>query len=84
MLIALERAGLAPPAQCRSGICGYCRSRILGGSVYVLPGSDGRREADRRLGYMHPCSSYPLTDLEIRLPANPLEPAAEQGTTKTA
>jgi len=77
VLIALERAGLAPPAQCRSGQCGYCRSLILDGRVYVLPGNDGRRRADRKFGYFHPCSSYPLTDLEIRVPADPLAPAGE-------
>ena len=77
VLIALEKAGLAPPAQCRSGQCGYCRSRIVSGSFYVLPETDGRRQADRRFGYFHPCSSYPLTDLEIRVPVNPLTPVAE-------
>jgi len=82
VLIALERAGLAPPAQCRSGQCGYCRSRILAGRVYVVPGSDGRREADRKFGHFHPCSSYPLTDLEIRVPAHPLALEAEQRASK--
>jgi len=83
VLVALERAGLAPPAQCRSGSCGYCRSGILDGRIYVLPGSDGRREADRKLGHFHPCSSYPLTDLEIRVPANPLGPAVDQSAART-
>lgn len=83
VLIALERAGLAPPAQCRSGECGYCRSRILAGRIYVLPQSDGRREADRKFGFFHSCSSYPLTDLEIRVPPNPLTPDARQGGGKT-
>ena len=83
VLVALERAGLAPPAQCRSGDCGYCRSRILSGRIYVLPQSDGRREADRKFGYFHPCSSYPLTDLEIRVPPNPLMPVEQQGGAKT-
>jgi ferredoxin-NADP reductase len=83
VLIALERAGLAPPAQCRSGQCGYCRSRILGGHIYVLPGSDSRRAADSKFGHFHPCSSYPLTDLEIRVPAHPLAAAVEQSTEKT-
>lgn len=74
VLIALEKAGLAPPAQCRSGQCGYCRSQILNGRFYVLPETDGRRQADQKFGYFHPCSSYPFTDLEIRVPANPLPP----------
>jgi ferredoxin-NADP reductase len=83
VLIALERAGLAPPAQCRSGRCGYCRSRILDGRIYVLPESDGRRAADRKFGYFHPCSSYPLTDLEIRVPAHPLTATVAQSAAKT-
>jgi ferredoxin-NADP reductase len=78
VLVALERAGLAPPAQCRSGFCGYCRSLLIKGRVYVLPESDGRREADRRFGHFHPCSSYPLTDLEIRVPVHPLESGIDQ------
>ena len=83
VLIALEMAGLAPPAQCRSGDCGYCRSRILAGRIYVLPQSDGRRDADRKFGHFHPCSSYPLTDLEIRVPPNPLTPGAQQRAGET-
>ena len=82
VLIALERAGLAPPAQCRSGQCGYCRSRIIGGRIYVPPGSDGRRSADLKFGHFHPCSSYPLTDLEIRVPADPLAAVVEQSPEK--
>jgi ferredoxin-NADP reductase len=76
VLSALERAGLAPPSQCRSGICGWCRSLLVSGRVFVLPEADGRRLADRRFGYFHPCSSYPLSDLEIRVPDNPLPGAA--------
>jgi len=76
VLSALERAGLAPPSQCRSGICGWCRSLLVSGRVFVLPEADGRRQADRRFGYFHPCSSYPLSDLEIRVPDNPLSLAA--------
>jgi len=63
---------------CRSGQCGYCRSQVLNGRFYVFPETDGRRQADRRFGYFHPCSSYPLTNLEIRVPVNPLTPVAEE------
>jgi ferredoxin len=68
VLVALERANLAPPSQCRSGECGFCRAWLVSGDVYVNPDADGRREADRQLGYIHPCSSYPITDLEIVVP----------------
>jgi len=68
ILVAMERANLAPPSQCRSGECGFCRSRLVSGDVYVSPESDGRRAADKQFGYIHPCSSYPITDLEISVP----------------
>lgn len=68
VLVAMERAGLAAPSQCRSGECGFCRSLLVSGDVYVNPDSDGRRAADRRFGYIHPCASYPVTDLEIVVP----------------
>jgi len=68
VLVALERAGLAPSSQCRSGECGFCRSLLLAGDIFVVPESDGRRAADKELGHFHPCSSYPLSDLEVRVP----------------
>jgi ferredoxin-NADP reductase len=68
VLVALERANLAPPSQCRSGECGFCRSLLLSGEVFALPDSDGRRAADKRLGYFHPCASYPVSNLEIVVP----------------
>ncbi|MFX0070393.1 MAG: FAD-binding oxidoreductase [Candidatus Hermodarchaeota archaeon] len=68
VLVALERAGLTPPSTCRSGECGFCRSLLISGKVFVSPVNDGRREADKKFNFFHPCSSYPITDLEIIVP----------------
>jgi ferredoxin len=68
VLVAMERANLAPPSQCRSGECGFCRSLLIDGEVYIRPERDGRRAADKQSGYIHPCSSYPTTDLEVTVP----------------
>jgi ferredoxin len=68
VLVALERAKLSPPSLCRSGECGFCRSRLLSGEVYINPNNDGRREADKKFNIFHPCSSYPLSNLEIEIP----------------
>jgi len=68
VLVALERANLTPPSQCRSGECGFCRSLLVSGDVYINPEGDGRRGADKQFGYIHPCSSYPIADLEIVVP----------------
>ena len=67
VLVALERAGLAPPSQCRSGECGFCDSILLSGDIFVSPENDGRREAGKKFGHFHPCSSYPVSDLEIKV-----------------
>ena len=68
LLTAIERAGLILDSRCRSGECGICRSQLVKGDVFILPDGDGRREADKELGFIHPCATYPLSDLEVILP----------------
>lgn len=68
VLVAMERANFAPPSKCRSGECGFCRSLLISGKVYVSPVSDWRRKADKKFNYFHPCYSYPISDLEIIVP----------------
>ncbi len=67
ILTAIERAGIAAPSRCRSGECGWCRSRLIGGEVYIPVSMDGRRLADDEAGYIHPCSSWALSDLELEI-----------------
>lgn len=68
LLVAVERAELILDSRCRSGECGICRSRLKDGKVFILPDNDGRREADKDLGYIHPCATYPLSDVTIEIP----------------
>jgi len=68
VLVALERANLNPPSRCRSGECGFCRSLLINGDVYINPVSDWRKSADKKYNYFHPCASYPISDLEINIP----------------
>jgi ferredoxin-NADP reductase len=67
VVVALERAGLAIDAHCRSGECGWCRSKLESGSVWQRPESDGTRIRDKDTGYFHPCSVYPQSDLRVRV-----------------
>ncbi|MBR4411168.1 MAG: 2Fe-2S iron-sulfur cluster binding domain-containing protein, partial [Firmicutes bacterium] len=64
---SLEAAGIAAPAHCRSGECGWCHSRLVSGDVYTPKSVDGRREADYIYGYIHPCCSFPLSNLVIEV-----------------
>ena len=67
VLTAIERAGIAAPSRCRSGECGWCRARLVKGEVFIPDSMDGRRLADVEAGYIHPCSSWALSDLEMEI-----------------
>lgn len=64
----IEQNGLAVPSRCRSGECGFCHSHLISGKVYVPKHLEYRRLADYKFGCIHPCCSFPLTDLEINVP----------------
>ena len=68
LLTAFDRAGLYTPSRCRSGECGWCRSRLISGDVFIPEKTDGRREADKEFGYIHPCSTFPLSDVVVEVP----------------
>ena len=65
ILVALERAGIKAPSKCRSGECGFCRSRLASGTYYVPEIIEHRRGADVKDGYIHPCCSFPTSDCRI-------------------
>ncbi len=68
LLVAMERAGIKAPSRCRSGQCGWCRSRLLSGECYIPEENDGRRWADREYGYVHPCATFPVSDVTLEVP----------------
>lgn len=67
IVVALERAGIKTNTRCRSGACGFCRCQLLSGQVFVPSVGDGRRYADKKFGYVHACSTWPLSDLKIKI-----------------
>jgi ferredoxin-NADP reductase len=68
VLVGIERAKVAAPSKCRTGECGYCRSRLVSGDVFIPEDTDGRRAADKIHGYIHPCASFPISDIVIEIP----------------
>ncbi len=64
LLQALERAGTAPAASCRSGACGACRERLVKGEVFEAPGFEAR-PSDAEAGYIHTCVCFPVSDLTL-------------------
>jgi ferredoxin-NADP reductase len=66
LMNSLERQGIVIPAQCRSGECSLCRTRLVSGRVYQPPGVK-LRKSDRQFGYIHPCLAFPIADLDLGL-----------------
>lgn len=67
VLCAFERAGIEVPARCHTGECGFCRSKLVNGKVYIPEGEDKRRVADMQFNFIHPCCCYPESDLVVRI-----------------
>ena len=68
ILVAMERAGIKAPSRCRSGECGWCRSKVTEGFFFVPEESDFRRWADKKHRYIHPCATFPCSDMVIEVP----------------
>jgi ferredoxin-NADP reductase len=68
LLNSLERAniGIQINSGCRSGQCALCRTKLITGKVFVPP-EVIIREVDKEFGYIHPCISYPITDINLDL-----------------
>lgn len=52
----------------RAGECGWCRSRLLSGKVFIPQENELRRWAAVEYGYIHPCCSFPVSDFTIEVP----------------
>lgn len=68
ILVAIERAGVAAPSRCRSGECGWCRSKLVSGTFFTPAENEGRRHSDIVHNYIHPCCTFPLSDMVIEVP----------------
>lgn len=58
--------GLTINSGCRSGACALCRTKLKSGKIFMLP-EVKMREIDHQFGFIHPCVSYPLTDIHLDL-----------------
>lgn len=68
VLVAIERAGITAPSRCRGGECGWCRSKLVSGNVFIPEENEGRRHSDIINGYIHPCATFAVSDLVIEVP----------------
>ncbi|MFX1235568.1 MAG: flavin reductase family protein [Promethearchaeota archaeon] len=62
----LKLPGIGIANGCRSGECALCRTKLISGKIFVPPWVT-IREVDKDFGFIHPCVSYPLTDIHLDL-----------------
>lgn len=66
LLMSMEKAGIKVKNKCRVGVCGFCRSELLSGEVILAV--DDRRIADEKYNFIHPCVTYPKSDITLKIP----------------
>ena len=66
LLQSMEKGRVKTLVHCTVGVCGFCRSKLLSGEVKT-EGSCVRKK-DKEEKYIHPCVTYPLSDVEIEVP----------------
>ncbi len=64
VLDGAEENGIELPFECRSGICGQCRTRLRSGTV-KMEVLDALTAADRAAGFILACQAHALTNLEV-------------------
>ena len=64
LLEAAEAASIALPYECRSGICGQCKTRVIGGTV-LMDCEDALSPADKIAGLVLACQARLLTPATV-------------------
>ncbi len=64
LLEAAEEAGINLPFECRSGICGQCKTRLLRGAV-TMPVEDALSSSDKARGFILACQAHPRGDIAV-------------------
>ncbi|MBA3819536.1 MAG: 2Fe-2S iron-sulfur cluster binding domain-containing protein [Deltaproteobacteria bacterium] len=64
LLEAAEDAGIAIPFECRSGICGQCKTRLISGRV-TMPVQDALAPSDRARGLVLACQARAIHDIVV-------------------
>ena len=64
ILEAAEAAGVDLPWECRSGICGQCKVRLLSGRV-VMEAEDALSPVEKRAGMILACQARAKTAVTV-------------------
>jgi ferredoxin len=59
-----ESKGIQMESNCRIGVCGSCKVKLISGKV-IMETEDALEEADRKQNMILPCVAIPETDVVI-------------------
>lgn len=65
LIKSMEKEGIKAPVLCHVGECGFCRSILVEGKVKIVGGK--LLDAEIKNDYIHPCITYPESDIIIKL-----------------
>lgn len=65
LLVSMENAGITAPSLCRVGECGFCRSILIDGKIKMIGGIEPKALSEN--DYIHPCITYPESDIVLKL-----------------
>ena len=63
ILQSILEMGIYIPSKCQNGTCGLCQSELVMGKVKIM--DDLRSASEKKYNFIHPCVTYPLSDIEI-------------------
>ena len=64
ILEAAEASSIELPYECRAGICGQCKTRLIDGSV-IMECEDGLSSLEKANGLILACQAHPLSNLVV-------------------
>jgi ferredoxin-NADP reductase len=64
ILETAEDAGVSIPFECRSGICGQCKTKLLAGRV-VMDSEDALSAAEKARGFILACQAHSVGDVTV-------------------
>ena len=64
VLETAEEAGVAIPFECRSGVCGQCKTKLISGRV-VMESQDALTAADRKKGLILACQARAVQNVVV-------------------
>lgn len=61
ILISALRQGLEPMYNCKMGVCGTCKAKLISGKV-TMEENDALTPEEVEEGFILTCQAYPITD----------------------